>query len=69
MVQQKLNHVGEDGGDNAGDQQTDPDSMRRIADLHKYAERAGPIITEIPELVDRLEALSPLHAQVRLVAE
>lgn len=63
VVQQKLSQAGEEEGAAGGDQQADPDTVRRIADLHKLAERAGPVLTEIPELIDRLEVLSPLHAQ------
>jgi hypothetical protein len=64
-LQQKLNLAGE-GGSAAGQQEEeqDPDTLRRISDLHKYSERAGSVLTQVPELVDRLEALSPLHTQV-----
>ena len=62
VVQQKLNQVGE--ATSQPEEEVDPDTTRRIADLHKYSEKAGSVLTEIPELIDRLEALSPLHAQV-----
>jgi hypothetical protein len=65
-LQQKLNLAGEGGSAAAGqpDEEQDPDTLRRISDLHKYSERAGSVLTQVPELVDRLEALSPLHTQV-----
>jgi hypothetical protein len=65
-LQQKLNLAGEGGSAAAGqpEEEQDPDTLRRISDLHKYSERAGSVLTQVPELVDRLEALSPLHTQV-----
>lgn len=62
VLQQKQNQVGEGAGQQ-DEEDMDPDTVRRIGDLHKFSERAGAVLTEIPELVDRLEALSPLHAQ------
>jgi hypothetical protein len=66
VVQQKLNQASEQQQQLAEGEggEMDADTARRIADLHKYSARAGPLLTEIPELIDRLEALSPLHVQV-----
>jgi dynactin-2 len=68
VVQQKLNQVREkDGGCSSSskpeDEELDPDTARRIGDLHKYSQRAASVLAAVPELIDRLEALSPLHAQ------
>jgi hypothetical protein len=64
-LQQKLNLAGEgSAAASQPDEEQDPDTLRRISDLHKYSERAGSVLTQVPELVDRLEALSPLHTQV-----
>ena len=58
MLQQK---VGEEETEAAGDHD---DQLDQIHQLAKISDKSAQLAATVPDVIDRMEALSPLHSQV-----
>ena len=58
VLHQKLDNDGEQSGEE------DKNAMDKIKELVKLSDKSTQWAAEIPDILDRMEALSPLHTEV-----
>lgn len=63
VLQQKL------GEEDVAAEPEDTADLEKVRELTKVSNKAGVILAEVPDLIDRMEALNPLHTQAGEVSE